>query len=59
MYTSGAGQELNSVTLTLDYKPVPSLKIQPEIRWNHSSYSSALNGKRDQVIIGMGASYLF
>jgi hypothetical protein len=59
IYTAGTGQDLNSVTLTLDYKPVPTIKIQPEIRWNHSNYAGALNGKRDQVIIGMGASYLF
>jgi hypothetical protein len=59
IYTTGAGQTLNSVTLTLDYKPVASLKVQPEIRWNHSDYSGALNGKRDQFIVGMGASYLF
>jgi hypothetical protein len=59
IYTAGAGQALNSVTLTLNYKPTPVLKIQPEIRWNHSSYAGALDGKRDQVIVGMGASYLF
>jgi hypothetical protein len=60
VYTTGAGQDLTSVTLTLDYKPVASLKIQPEIRWNHSSYASAFSpGKKDQVIIGMGASYIF
>jgi hypothetical protein len=60
IYTTGAGQDLSSITLTLDYKPVGSLKIQPEIRWNHSSYDSAFApGKKDQVIVGMGASYLF
>jgi hypothetical protein len=59
IYTTGAGQSLNSVTFTLDYKPTPALKIQPEIRWDHSSYAGALNGKRDQVIVGMGASYMF
>jgi hypothetical protein len=60
VYTTGKGQDLSSITLTLDYKPVASIKLQPEIRWNHSSYMSAFApGKRDQVIIGMGASYLF
>jgi hypothetical protein len=59
IYTSGSGQRLNSVTLTLDYTPVTRIKIQPEVRWNHSTYQAALNGKKDQVIIGMGASYLF
>jgi hypothetical protein len=59
IYTSGAGQQLASATFTLDYQATPTLKIQPEIRWNHSNYAGALNGKRDQFIVGMGASYMF
>jgi hypothetical protein len=59
MYTAGHGQRLNSVTLTMAYTPAPHIKLQPEIRWNHSSLAGALNGKKDQVIVGMGASYLF
>ncbi len=59
IYTAGGGQDLNSVTLTLNYKPAPNIKLQPEIRWDHSSSAGALNGKRDQVILGMGASYVF
>ncbi len=53
------GQDLSSVTLTLNWKPADNIKIQPEIRWNHSTVSTALNGKSDQFIIGMGASYTF
>jgi hypothetical protein len=61
VYATGAGQDLESVTLTLDYKPVPTIKVQPEIRWNHSNYASGfgIDGKKDQVIVGMGVSYLF
>jgi len=59
IYTTGAGQELSSLTLTLDFKPVSSIKIQPEIRWNHSTFNGAFAGKSDQVIVGMGASYIF
>ena len=59
IYTTGEGQDLTEVTLTLDYQPVPSIKIQPEVRWNHSTVSSAFAGKSDQVIIGMGVSYIF
>jgi hypothetical protein len=59
IYTTGAGQDLTSVTLTLDYKPVASIKIQPEVRWNHSDYKAAFGVKKDQLIIGMGASYMF
>ncbi len=52
---------LGSVTLTLNYKPVPSLKIQPEIRYDYTSYSAGLGvgGKKDRIIVGCGVSYLF
>jgi len=60
IYTSGAGQTLTSATFTLDIKPAPALKLQPEIRWNHTSAEfDAVSGKKDQLIVGMGASYLF
>lgn len=59
IYTTGQGQELTDVTLTLNYMPVSTIKIQPEIRWNHSTVSGAFSGKSDQVIIGMGISYIF
>lgn len=55
----GHGQDLSSVTLTLNWKPAPNVKIQPEVRWNHSTVDTALNGKSDQFIVGCGASYLF
>jgi hypothetical protein len=48
---------LGSVTFTVNYKPVPSLKIQPEIRYDYSN--GKLDGQKDRVIIGCGASYLF
>lgn len=50
---------LASFTLTLNYMPVPNLKIQPEIRYNTTSYAGGLNGKDWQFILGCGASYLF
>jgi Putative beta-barrel porin-2, OmpL-like. bbp2 len=61
IYATGAGQDLESVALTLDYKPVPTVKVQPEIRWNHSNYASGfgIDAKKDQIIVGMGVSYLF
>ncbi len=51
--------DLDSFTLTLNLKPVPDIKIQPEIRYNNTSYKGGFNGKTDQFIIGCGASYLF
>jgi DNA modification methylase len=59
LYAYGQGQDLEEVTLTLDYKPVPTIKIQPEIRWNHSNNELTFGLKRDQIIAGMGVSYLF
>jgi hypothetical protein len=50
---------LGSLTLTLNYKPVPSLKIQPEIRYDYTSYKGGLDGKKDRVIVGVGVTYLF
>ena len=51
--------DLESFTLTLNFKPTASLKIQPEIRYNHTSYAAGFNGKDNQLILGAGASYLF
>jgi hypothetical protein len=59
LYAYGQGQDLEEVTLTLDYKPVATIKIQPEIRWNHSNNELTFGLKRDQIIAGMGVSYLF
>lgn len=59
IYTTGEGQMLTEVTLTLDYTPVPTIKIQPEIRWNHTTVSTGFSGKSDQIIMGMGVSYIF
>ena len=55
----GTGQELSSVALTLNYKPWPNLKLQPEVRFDHSSRDGGFGNKSDRVILGMGASYLF
>jgi hypothetical protein len=55
----GTGQELSSVALTLNYKPWPNLKLQPEVRLDHSSRDGGFGNKSDRVILGMGASYLF
>jgi len=59
IFSPDSNGDLEEVTLTLNYKPAPNLKIQPEIRYNHTSYTDGFNGKRDQFIIGCGASYLF
>ena len=56
----GTGQDLSSVALTLNYKPLPTIKIQPEIRFDHTSWSGGfVNGKQNRVVYGAGVSYLF
>ncbi len=50
---------LGSLTLTLNYKPTPNIKIQPEIRYDYTSFKGGLDGKKDRIIVGAGVSYLF
>jgi hypothetical protein len=53
------GQELCSVTLTLNLKPVKEVRISPELRWDHSSIDTAFSGHQDQITIGFGAAYWY
>ncbi len=53
------GGSLGSLTATLNLTPVPNIKIQPEVRYDYTSYSGGLNGKDYQLIIGCGATYMF
>jgi hypothetical protein len=53
------GQDLSSIALTLNLKPVPSIKIQPEVRFDHTSLPGGFGTKKDRVIVGAGVSYLF
>jgi len=56
----GTRQDLTSVALTLNYKPLPTIKIQPEVRFDHTSFSGGfVPGKQNRVIFGAGVSYLF
>jgi Putative beta-barrel porin-2, OmpL-like. bbp2 len=54
-----ADGDLASFTLTLNLKPAPNIRIQPEIRYDRTSYSGALDGEKDRIMVGAGASYLF
>jgi hypothetical protein len=53
------GQDLYSVTLTLNVKPIEQVRIAPELRWDHSSFDTAFDGHSDQVTIGLGAAYFY
>jgi hypothetical protein len=66
MNPPGVGQDITSVALTLNYKPLPRIKIQPEIRYDHTSWSHGWDpvtpvtfSKQNRFIYGLGASYLF
>jgi hypothetical protein len=51
--------DITSVALTLNWKPVPNVKVQPEIRFDHTSYKNGFDGVEDRFLIGTGISYLF
>jgi hypothetical protein len=58
-FPANTGHELYSLTLTLNWKPVSSLQIRPEIRYDHSSISTAFDGHDDQVTAGIGVAFLY
>jgi hypothetical protein len=55
---TGSG-DLGSLTMTLNLKPTPNVKVQPEIRYDYTSYDQGYNGNSTRFIIGCGISYLF
>jgi len=57
----GTGQDIYSLAFTLNLRPTPNIKIQPELRYDHSSCDTgtAFGTKNDRVIAGAGVSYLF
>ena len=58
-FPANDGQELTSVTLTVNFKPVDGLRLAPEFRWDHSSLENAFEGHDSQATLGMGAVYSF
>lgn len=59
IFTTDTDGDLGSLTLTLNWKPVPNIKIQPEVRFDATSYKNGLDGHMSRVIAGAGVSYLF
>ncbi len=58
--TTDTDGDLASLTLTLNWKPVPNIKIQPEVRMDTTSYKDGFDGKSSaRFIMGAGVSYLF
>lgn len=58
-FPANTGQDLCSVTLTVNFKPVEGMKLAPELRWDHSSLNTAFDGHDTQVTVGMGAVYSY
>ncbi len=58
-FAPNSGQDITSVALTLNIKPTPNLKIQPEIRYDHTSLPAGFGKEKDRALIGAGISYLF
>jgi hypothetical protein len=50
---------LASATLTLNYKPVPNIKIQPEVRYDMTDYTGGFDGEKSRWTVGAGVTYLF
>ena len=51
--------DLGSITLTFNYKPLPSVKIQPEVRYDFTGFNNSFDGDDSRFIVGVGISYLF
>lgn len=54
-----ADGDIASFTLTYNWKPVPNIKVQPEIRYDTTSYTGGYDGEEGRFTIGAGVSYLF
>ncbi len=59
LFPENTGQDLWSLTLTLNIKPVEGLRLAPEIRYDHSSLHDAFDNHDDQVTAAIGAVYSF
>jgi hypothetical protein len=58
-FPANPGMDLVSATFTVDYHPVPNIKIKPEVRYDHTSLNGGFDGKEHRFIVGAGVSYLF
>ena len=63
VFAGGASPDANgkveSVAITLNWRPAPHIKIQPEVRYDHTTYTGGFDGYKNRVVLGVGASYLF
>lgn len=57
--TTDVDGNLASFTLTLNWKPAPNIKVQPEIRLDTTSFAEGLDGHGARLTVGAGVTYLF
>lgn len=57
--STDADGSIGSLTLTFTFKPVPNLRIQPEVRYDFAGYDGAYDGEDGRFTIGAGVSYSF
>lgn len=53
------GQDLTSVTFTLNWRPLPNIKIQPEVRYDYTTLNNGFGKQDHRFVLGAGVSYLF
>ena len=58
-FPANDGADIYGITATFNYKPVPNVKIQPEIRYDATSEDDGFDGEDSRFIVGCGISYLF
>jgi hypothetical protein len=58
-YPVNTGQNLTSLTMTLNTKPFANFQFRPEVRWDHSDLAGAFSGRKNQFTVGFGVAYLF
>lgn len=63
--TSGAlgfpvhdGQQLGSLTATLNLNPTPAMLVRPELRWDHSDHAF-FDGRHEQWTFALAASFVY
>ncbi len=54
-----ADGSMASVTLTFTIKPVANLRIQPELRYDHTTYDGGFDGEEGRFTVGAGVTYSF
>jgi len=57
-FAPNAGNELSSLTATLNIRSWPSALIRPEVRYDHSNLL-AFDGNRSQISVALSVAYLF